>query len=516
MQPEGADHTKARKRPRETMAAPSDDALLVAVLQAKEANPDFGMARIRALLKDENGWELSEKRVKRALAELAEGKQPAGATAAAAQSASPAATASDASPASEAGAGAAGSWAVERPSPRGYFSLTAVEPSTGQGGVVMFGGELFDNSKNLFFNQLYRLDAQSQSWSRFTSGNSPPARSAHQACVCAGYYWVFGGEFSSPTGSKFKLMDDLWKMPLSEKGQMSGSKWQKVAGGGGTESPGPRSGHRMVAVGNFLVLYGGMGESKYYSDLHVWDTLKGAWISKMVKMQQMKLGKDAKTPGPRGGFAMWPDGDSGVYIWGGTRDKGRNDQEYLDDLWRLDTSTWAWERVAAPGGPGVRSGPAVAVVGAGKRQVVFFGGVVDVETAPGGKGKPQQKFLADMLCYDMDARAWVTPAGAAASEKGASAAADTGAATDKVLRPGPRRNAQAVFLSSSGSLLLVGGLRDDRTQGASRVSELDSAPAFCAFPPLLRVHVRSSYHGPFLSAHHIPAPAAQVEARRRR
>ena len=90
---------------------------------------------------------------------------------------------------------------------------------------------------------------------------------------------------------------------------------------------------------------------------------------------------------------MWPDGDAALYIWGGTRDpprarneskflseearektyiktyikiyikrpsdagtrdKGRSESEYLTDLWRLDTSTWGWERVACPPstGPG--------------------------------------------------------------------------------------------------------------------------------------------------------------------
>ena len=311
-------------------------------------------------------------------------------------------------------------------------------------------------------DRVWRVSCTS-AWARFSGGNGPPARSAHQACVCAGSYWVFGGEYSSPTGNKFKLMDDLWRMPLSETGSMAGGKWQRV--GAGADAPGPRSGHRMVAGGDKVVLYGGMGESKYYSDLHVWDVTKGAWISKMVKMQQMKLGSGAKTPGPRGGFAMWPDGDSALYIWGGTRDKGRNDPEYLDDLWRLDLATWAWERVTpeAGTGPGVRSGPAVAVVGADKRKVVFFGGVTDVEDE--GAPKPRQVFLSDLHCYDMDARSW-SPAGGAGAEAARMAGkADGAKAAGKPTCPGPRRNAQAVFVPSSSSLLVVGGLREERTQG---------------------------------------------------
>jgi hypothetical protein len=198
-------------------------------------------------------------------------------------------------------------------------------------------------------------------------------------------------------------------------------------------------------------------------------------------MQQKKLGSDAKTPGPRGGFAMWADGDSALYIWGGTRDKGRNDSEYLDDLWRLDVATWAWERVTpeAGTGPGVRSGPAVAVVGADKRKVVFFGGVTDVEDE--GAPKPRQVFLSDMHCYDMDARSWSTAGGAGA--EAALMAGKTGAAkaAGKPTCPGPRRNAQAVFVPSSSSLLVVGGLREEPTQGE------------CAFAATAPCHPRRTF-----------------------
>ena len=524
------------------MAAPADEELLAAVLEAKAAHPDFGLARLRAHLKEANGWELSEKRVKKALAEGAGGS--------AAPAASGAGTGAAGNPGAAGGAGGsggtavAGTWVAERPTPRGYFSLTAVQPGDAAcaAGVALFGGEIFDNSKNLFYNQLYLLDVASRwlphprtlefrtrhslaagacsqflaariarrnappppragipspmcvcvlsvdgtclassGWARFSEGNGPPARSAHQACVCGGYYWVFGGEFSSPTGNKFKLMDDLWRMPLSEAGGMAGGKWQRV--GAGADAPGPRSGHRMVAVGDKLVLYGGMGESKYYSDLHVWDVTRGAWISKMVKMQQMKLGASAKTPGPRGGFAMWPDGDAALYVWGGTRDKGRNESEYLDDLWRLDLATWAWERVKpeAGTGPGVRSGPAVAVVGADKRKVVFFGGVTDVEEEGGARSKPRQVFLSDMHCYDMDTRSWSTANGAGAEAALAAGMADAAkdAAGSKPTCPGPRRNAQAVFVPSSSSLLVVGGLRDERTQGAAAAP---CCPVRCSCP----------------------------------
>jgi len=123
----------------------------VLAMQAKEANPDLGVARIRVQLKDRNGWELSEKRVKKALADLA-AAAPAGGTSEPKNE--------------EAGAAVAatetGSWLAERPSPRGYFSFTVAQPTGAAAGVVLFGGEYYDNAKNLFYNQLYRLDVLSR------------------------------------------------------------------------------------------------------------------------------------------------------------------------------------------------------------------------------------------------------------------------------------------------------------------------------------------------------------------
>jgi hypothetical protein len=45
----------------------TDEELLAAVLAAKAAHPDYGLARLRTHIKDTHGWELSEKRVKKVL-----------------------------------------------------------------------------------------------------------------------------------------------------------------------------------------------------------------------------------------------------------------------------------------------------------------------------------------------------------------------------------------------------------------------------------------------------------------
>jgi hypothetical protein len=102
--------------------------------------------------------------------------------------------------------------------------------------------------------------------------------------------------------------------------------------------------------------------------------------------QRQNGGGPQQAPGPRAGFAMWADGTDGVYVWGGTRDKGRSGSETLADLWRLDLATFIWARVPDAGPPpGPRSGVAVAVVG---RRAVMFGGVSD-EDVEGGNIRPR-------------------------------------------------------------------------------------------------------------------------------
>lgn len=52
-----------------------------------------------------------------------------------------------------------------------------------------------------------------------SSATCPPPRSAHQAVVVdkaeAPEMWIFGGEFTSPSGNQFHHYRDLWKLDLN-------------------------------------------------------------------------------------------------------------------------------------------------------------------------------------------------------------------------------------------------------------------------------------------------------------
>lgn len=77
---------------------------------------------------------------------------------------------------------------------------------------------------------------------------SPPPRSSHQAVMYKSFLFVFGGEFSSPSGERFRHYRDLWRLD-------SGTwQWEELSIRGG---PTARSGHRMVGYKSRLVVFGG-------------------------------------------------------------------------------------------------------------------------------------------------------------------------------------------------------------------------------------------------------------------
>lgn len=88
------------------------------------------------------------------------------------------------------------------------------------------------------------------------------------------------------------------------------------------DSPKPRHGHVMVAVGNRLFIHGGMAGSAFYDDFHLMDLDKMSWSN---------IRRKKATPSARAahsGVAVGKD----IYIFGGMSREGA-----LDDLYKCDT-----------------------------------------------------------------------------------------------------------------------------------------------------------------------------------
>lgn len=196
------------------------------------------------------------------------------------------------------------------PAPAARSSATFVSSPT-KPELILFGGESYDGRVTRVFNELYVYNTAKQEWRSVRSPNTPPPRSAHQAVVVPrgggeGQMFVFGGEFTSPSGEQFHHYKDLWVLHLGEM------KWEQIQRKGG---PSARSGHRMIVHKNKLVLFGGFHDSgrdiKYFNDVHVFDLDAMEW-------EKIPAITSSLMPCARSGFVMFSNETANsIYIYGG-------------------------------------------------------------------------------------------------------------------------------------------------------------------------------------------------------
>ena len=299
---------------------------------------------------------------------------------------------------------------VKPPSPRCNCTYTAIgnhllvgagghaSSKSGSGGkndVLLYGGEYFDGKKTYVYGDLYKFDVKKRTWSQIKTKKPPKPRSGHQSFAHKGYFYTFGGEYTSPNQKNFNHYRDLWRLDLSTW------EWEQLSLKG--SSPSARSGHRICVVKGKAVLFGGFYDTgrdlKYYNDLWVFDIESLKWAS---------LGSPGQhCPSPRSGFQLFSDEISQkVYLLGGYSkrldEKGEEHGVTHDDLWCLDVPTWTWERVKKQGiAPVKRAGSTVVTH---KRGAVAFGGVVDHEVENGEA--LVSEFFNDLFSFRMDNRRW--------------------------------------------------------------------------------------------------------------
>jgi hypothetical protein len=139
-----------------------------------------------------------------------------------------------------------------------------------------------------------------------------------------------------------------------------------------------------------------------------------------------------------------------VYIWGGTREKGRG-TETLNDMWKLDMQTLAWSRVQPKGrAPGPRSGVAVCVCNSGNC-ALMCGGVEDTDEG--------EKLVGTIDMFDMQTETWLE-------------------CTGNGVKIGTRRNAACVSAHGGSKVCLLGGLREEGKGKREKETTLDDV--WCA------------------------------------
>lgn len=198
---------------------------------------------------------------------------------------------------------------VDYPGFRARYEHAAFVPQSEPEKIFVFGGA--DPTGNM--NDIQVLDTATNSWSTPNiTGTLPTPRTYHTTAVVGDKFIVYSGGHSGPdpVGDRqvhcFDVKTSAWSI-LPVKG----------------DSPKPRHGHVMVAVGNRLFIHGGMAGSAFYDDFHLMDLDKMSWSN----IRRKKVTPQARAA--HSGVAVGKD----IYIFGGMSREGA-----LDDLYKCDTS----------------------------------------------------------------------------------------------------------------------------------------------------------------------------------
>ncbi|CAZ81928.1 unnamed protein product [Tuber melanosporum] len=274
--------------------------------------------------------------------------------------------------------------------------------------LFLFGGETFNGAVARFFNELFVYNPAHDEWRQITSPNSPLPRSGH--CVTTSQYgggntgsmWLFGGEFSSPKQGTFYHYNDFWRFDIGSRewARVESKSGGRGAGGGG--GPPARSGHRMVAWKNYILVMGGFQDTgsttKYLSDLWAFDTNLYTWTA-------ISLPAHAQRPEARSSFSLLPH-EQGAVLFGGYSRASSGSVAWKpvihQDTWFLrmdqDLAKVRWERRKKPGNP--PNPPRVGVTMAWhKGRGILFGGVKDEEGSDEGL---ESTFFNDLFAWGID------------------------------------------------------------------------------------------------------------------
>ncbi|KAL6287166.1 hypothetical protein ACE6H2_011556 [Prunus campanulata] len=215
------------------------------------------------------------------------------------------------------------------PPPRVGVTLVAVGQI-----IYVFGGRDYDHNE---LNELYSFDTSTNKWTLISSGDiGPPHRSYHSVTADDRHVYVFGG-----CGVAGRL-NDLWAYDVVDK------KWIQYPKPGdnlkGRGGPG-----LLVVQGKIWVVYGFAGEE--VDDVHTFDPADGEWT---------QIQTNGEKPTARSVFSTVAIGKY-IVIYGGEVDPSDLGHlgagKFAAEVYALDTETLVWKRWDDGLGSGHHPGP---------------------------------------------------------------------------------------------------------------------------------------------------------------
>lgn len=195
--------------------------------------------------------------------------------------------------------------------------------------IYLFGG--FDGVSQHFHLAAYHTDANVWSVPEVV-GDVPPSRTNHAAAAINGRMYIFGGMYKDNHANNDKLvfLNDMYCLDT----KASPMRWTRLMQHG--DLPAPRCGHRLLALGSRLVLFGGgCGEQwdMKYSDVHVYNPATMTWT-------RPRISGCAPVCTFTVAFVM------GVFlfVFGG---QSLHDNNLTNELYVLDTVAMHWTKIIA-------------------------------------------------------------------------------------------------------------------------------------------------------------------------
>jgi len=219
--------------------------------------------------------------------------------------------------------------------------------------IYLFGG--FDGVSQHFHLSVF--DTKTLIWSSVKpSGPAPPSRTNHSAVALGSRMFIFGGMYkeSAHNGDKLVFLNDMHVLDTAGPTLT----WTRIPQRG--TIPSPRCGHRMVAFGHLLVLFGGGCGEQWdlkFSDVYVFDTNTNVWVKPKVTGSA-----------PVCTFTVAFSAGVFLFVFGG---QSLNDNNLTNDLYCLDTVSMAWSNLSATDKPGARDMASGNLIG---NNMYMFGG----------------------------------------------------------------------------------------------------------------------------------------------
>lgn len=265
--------------------------------------------------------------------------------------------------------------ATANPSQR---SMAAMITDTLNGRIILFGGQSYGSVSNQYFNDLWSLNLQNETWKPIVvTGTLPPKRRDATLAYYSerNHMLLFGGRY----GSTF--FNDIWALNVT----VGSEHWTQLNPSG--TPPSPRTGVAgiMDPINNRLILFGGKTDDYTY--------VNETWEVNLDTLTWRMLTPSGALPAPRNAYAAVYDSDGHrMIVFSGAT------TNMINDVWALDLTygNEQWHQLNPTGiPPQSRARSFYTLDYINNRMVVGF-----------GFDYPPMQLLSDAWVLDLDSLHW--------------------------------------------------------------------------------------------------------------